>query len=141
MISLAAFLIGVALLSIHVEGQGDGLTARTQQGNVVGTLVSPTVRQWLGVPYATAERWEAPRNPPLRKSPFRAVNFGDSCVQSLTPASLEFLSLAGLGDQRVNESEDCLTVNIWSPAIGRKQGTAVMLWIYGGGFQFGTVRH
>jgi cholinesterase len=35
-------------------------------------------------------------------------------------------------------SEDCLTVNVWTkPQVGEKK-KAVMLWIYGGGFNTGN---
>ena len=118
----------------------DGLTVSTQQGNVVGTLVSPTVRQFLGIPYAVAGRWTAPSTPPTRTAPLTASNFSDSCLQALNAGAVEFLKLAGLSNFTfVPESEDCLTVNIWTPSIARKQATAVMIWVYGGGFGFGTV--
>ncbi|KAF9463604.1 carboxylesterase [Collybia nuda] len=126
-----------ALVSV-AGAQRDGLTVRTQQGDVIGTLVTPSVRQFLGIPYAVANRWEAPKQPPTRRAPFRATSFGDSCLQALNAGNLEFLKLAGIPNATVPESEDCLSVNIWAPSIRRKQGTAVMLWIYGGGFQFGT---
>ncbi|KAF9562983.1 carboxylesterase [Agrocybe pediades] len=127
------------LTVISVEAQLDGLTVSTQQGPVSGKLSSPNVRQFLGIPFATAGRWQAPRIPAIRKSIFNAKDFGDSCVQELSPANVEFLKLA-LGGQGINvtESEDCLTVNIWSPAVRRKQNTAVLVWIYGGGTTYGT---
>jgi para-nitrobenzyl esterase len=34
-------------------------------------------------------------------------------------------------------SEDCLTLNVWSPANARKSGLPVMVWIHGGGFAYG----
>jgi carboxylesterase type B len=36
-------------------------------------------------------------------------------------------------------SEDCLYLNIWTPAKIRQQPLAVMVWIYGGGFETGSV--
>ncbi|KIJ50898.1 hypothetical protein M422DRAFT_158875, partial [Sphaerobolus stellatus SS14] len=41
-------------------------------------------------------------------------------------------------DVQVPESEACLSLNIWAPSTNRKQSTAVMIWIYGGAFTFGT---
>jgi carboxylesterase type B len=126
-------------ISIAVA-QNVGLTVNTNQGPVTGSLVFPSVRQFLGIPYATLNgRWEPPQFPAVRSTTFNANGFGDSCVQTLNPVNLEFLKLIGLGSQKVQESEDCLSVNIWTPSINRKQGTAVMLWIYGGGLEFGTV--
>ncbi|KAF9002936.1 carboxylesterase [Cyathus striatus] len=106
-----------------------------------GLIVHPTVRQFLGVPYATAKRWQAPTTPPVRNATFQARNFGDTCVQQLSNLTITFLQLGGLGnDIIVPESENCLSVNIWAPAVSRKQRTAVMLWVYGGGFAWGSVK-
>ena len=129
------------LLAFSAYAQLDGLTVLTQQGLVSGTFSSPTVRQFLGVPFARGGRWEAPLLPPVRNQVFKAISFGDSCVQELSPGNAEFLVLAGGLGLNTTESENCLTVNIWSPSIQRKQKTAVLLWIYGGSAVFGTVRH
>jgi carboxylesterase type B len=129
-----------AVLASCTQAQTDGTTVQTQQGPVTGTLVSPVVRQFLGIPYAVANRWEAPQPPAARTVALDATSFGNSCVQALTASAKEFLTLSGVGDQSVPESEDCLSVNVWAPSLDRKQGTAVMLWIYGGSFDFGTVR-
>jgi Carboxylesterase family len=129
-------LLAIALaLGVQIGAHTDkGLVVHTTQGDVIGTLVSPTVRRFLGIPYAVANRWEAPQSSPLRSAPFNASTFGDSCPQALNPAN--FLTPPG---PSVSESEDCLNINIWAPSTRRKQRTAVMIWIYGGGFQFGTV--
>ena len=129
--------------ALSVSAQLNGLTVSTQQGLVFGTFSSPNVRQFLGIPYATAGRWQAPCLPPQRKEVFKATSFGDSCVQELSPANTntEILVLAnnlGLG---TTESEDCLTINIWSPSVQRKQKTAVLFWIYGGSTVIGTVSY
>ena len=129
------------LAAASVKAVGNGLVVTTQEGPVAGTLVLPTVRQFLGIPFATAGRWQAPVKPLNRGlRVFEATSFGDTCVQSLTPANLEFLVLAGGEGINVTESEDCHTVNVWVRTVQRKQATAVLLWIYGGAFQFGSVR-
>jgi carboxylesterase type B len=133
---LSRTVVALALAAIRVVAQqGGGLTVDTAQGNVTGTLVSPTVRRFLGIPYAVANRWEAPQNPPVRTNTFNASNFGDSCPQSPPAGFSEILGPVGAS----SESEDCLNINIWAPSVQRTQNTAVMLWIHGGGFQFGTV--
>ncbi|KAF8886035.1 carboxylesterase [Infundibulicybe gibba] len=122
--SLFLILLGVLLAA---KAQNDGLRVQTHEGDVIGTLVAPNVRQFLGIPYAVADRWESPKSPSIRTSAFDATKFGDSCLQALTPSAVEFLKLVG-ADEPVQESEDCL----------KKKGTAVLLWIYGGGGTFGT---
>lgn len=116
------------------------LEVDTAQGVVRGTHVEPNVREFLGIPYAIAGRWEAPKDPPSRSKPFDATSFGDSCIQALDSFWLVFLDLIKAGGTDVPESEDCLNLNIWAPSAWRKQNTAVMIWVYGGGFSTGTVR-
>ncbi|KDR75551.1 hypothetical protein GALMADRAFT_68919 [Galerina marginata CBS 339.88] len=137
---LSLFLFScVAVRYVYsLDAIGNGLLVETQQGLASGTFASPTVRQFLGIPYASAQRWEAPVKPPKRTAVLSASSFSDTCVQSLTPGALEFLVLAGGQGINIPESENCLTVNIWAPSVTRKQNTAVLLWVYGGSFQFGS---
>uniref|UniRef100_A0A8H7Y3H9 Carboxylic ester hydrolase n=1 Tax=Psilocybe cubensis TaxID=181762 RepID=A0A8H7Y3H9_PSICU len=124
---------------LQVSAQNSGLTVSTQQGPVTGTLVLPTVRRFLGIPFATAKRWQAPELPAKRKGVFQANKFSDVCFQEMSAFNVGYLVLAQQ-TQGINatSSEDCLTANIWSPSVDRKQKTAVMVWIYGGGFTFGS---
>ncbi|KJA18226.1 hypothetical protein HYPSUDRAFT_205596 [Hypholoma sublateritium FD-334 SS-4] len=120
-----------------------GTTVSTSQGAVAGTLLSPRVRQFLGVPYATAARWMVPSAPPVRTSTLSATEFGITCTQSTAASVAEFLNLSGAGTLSANGTalvagDACLTANIWAPSVDRPQGTAVMVWIYGGSFEFGT---
>ncbi|KAF8521222.1 carboxylesterase [Hysterangium stoloniferum] len=135
--SLKPFITLLLTTSVTLA-QDAGLTVQTQQGAVAGTLVTPKVRQFLGVPFAVVTRWEPPEIPPTRSTILQATAFGDSCIQDIDKSSGKFLDLSGLGDQKVTESEQCLSLNIWAPSSARKQSTAVMIWIYGGGYAFGT---
>ncbi|KAG6827128.1 hypothetical protein H0H92_013130 [Tricholoma furcatifolium] len=111
---LVSLALAISAFAFVAHGQQDGLLISTPQGPVLGTLVNPSVRQFLGVPYATANRWEAPTLPPLRSTPLSATKFSDSCPQSLTPGAVEFLRLTGADNSIifVPESENCLTSNI-----------------------------
>ncbi|KIK65951.1 hypothetical protein GYMLUDRAFT_239625 [Collybiopsis luxurians FD-317 M1] len=140
---LRAFVTVIALASIAgAQGDTDRLTVQTKQGPVLGTSPVQNVRQFLGIPFAVAKRWEAPSPPPNRTEIFNASAFGDSCPQQLNAYNIEFLRTAwgGLSDEEifVSESEDCLNLNVWAPSIERNQSTAVLIWAYGGSFVFGT---
>lgn len=131
---LASVLTIACIVSAHqsrtANGSSDGLTVVTQQGTVVGTSPVADVRQFLGIPYAVANRWEAPTPPLNRTELFNASSFGDSCPQQFNADFVEFLRLSwgGLTDEQifVSESEECLSVNIWAPSVNRAQSTAVL---------------
>jgi len=88
---------------------------------------------WTGIPYAAAPvgelRWKAPQPAPRWDGVRSAVGFGPRCMQ-------KGLMEAVNADPSKEMSEDCLYLNVWSPA---KSGTfPVMLWIHGGGYTGGT---
>ncbi len=98
----------------------------------------------MGIPFAEPPvgdlRWRAPRPLPPWDGRFEATRPGKACVQfggmlSGTPE-----------DERgqVTGSEDCLTLNVFAPRMGRDalpagdQALPVMVWIHGGGNSIGT---
>lgn len=58
---------------------------------------------------------------------------GDSIAGSSAINNL--LSVGGIGG---GSSEDCLYLNVWTKPQTGESKKAVMVWLYGGGFQFGT---
>jgi carboxylesterase type B len=140
--SLGLGLLGLAAIISPVLA--DDLTISTAQGIIQGTHLQSSVRRWLGIPYAAstagANRWTVPKPPPVipQGSAFDASSFGDSCPQDLSSSNLELIKLAGL-NANVSQSEDCLSLNIWAPPMARANKTAVLIWVYGGAFAFGTV--
>lgn len=81
-----------------------------------------------GVPYAAAptgeRRWRPPQPPPSWAGVRAAIAFGAIAPQDISP---ERLAKRGL-----TMSEDCLTLNIWTPAVdGRRR--PVLVFLHGGG--------
>lgn len=133
---LLLFLLSSALAA------SDGLLVSTAQGPVQGSLLAGGVRQFLGIPYAAStagsNRFRPPAAAPVRSGTFQATAFGGSCPQDLNALNEAFLTIVGTPTPPT-QSEDCLSVNIWAPASGRPTNTAVMIWVHGGAFQFGSV--
>merc|ERR1719225_2058207 len=65
-----------------------------------------------------------------------AVKDGATCIQAVSELSEEFAAETG---DNTAESEDCLTLNIFTNSLGSKKAPqAVMVWIHGGGFSLGS---
>jgi para-nitrobenzyl esterase len=112
-----------------------GGPVRTQSGLVAGTL-RDDVSAYLGIPFAappTGERrWRAPE--PYRWSGIWPANRkGAACIQVLRPHDINHY----FGEEAT--SEDCLTLNLWTPANAKAGAKLpVIVFIYGGGFTIGS---
>ena len=101
---------------------------KTRQGIYKGFVDKQGVRTWLGIPYAQPPvgnlRWHAPEILEPSKKEFSAKKFGASPLQDL---DFNFF---------LNQSEDCLTLNIWTRSLKKNQ--PVMVFIPSGGFIVGS---
>ena len=111
---------------------------KTDGGIVAGmSAASPGVRVFRGIPFAAPPigelRWRAPQ--PVRpwKGVAKASEFGPRCMQAPVFSDMVFRDRA---DKPM--SEDCLYLNVWTPAKSAEDRLAVMVWFYGGGFQAGS---
>jgi para-nitrobenzyl esterase len=112
------------------------LRVETAGGTVRGVLRNG-VAVWKGIPYAGspagALRFLPPR-PPLRWEGERdATRFAPVAVQTRDPQAA---ILSGITD-KVPMSEDCLALNVFSPAADGKK-RPVLVWIHGGAFIMGS---
>ncbi|KAF2258223.1 alpha/beta-hydrolase [Lojkania enalia] len=130
---LQTFLSGV----FATESPCDDLLVQTSSFSVQGTLASDSVRKFLGVPYAEPPLGFLRFRPPVTKQPYDstldATAFGPSCLQYDTGAPSVGTEYFPASQIRSGESEDCLTLNIWTPRQDRiDESLPVMIWIPGG---------
>jgi para-nitrobenzyl esterase len=111
--------------------------ARVEQGLVAGTAGRmPDVRVYRGIPYAAPPsgdlRWKPPQAPASWEGTRQAAEPGDACPQPPYPTN----GLYGSAPPPIGE--DCLNLNIWTPAKSANDRLPVMVWIHGGAFVHGT---
>ncbi len=108
------------------------------ESGVLSGVNEGDVEAFLGIPYAEPPvgslRWRPPRSPAPWAGTRAADHFSASCMQrprSVGPWTPEYRSAGPL-------SEDCLTINVWTPAKTGTERLAVMVWIHGGSFKSGS---
>jgi hypothetical protein len=124
------------------------LTVQTTNGPITGHLAPNTscVLEYLGIPYAQPPVGDlrfAPPQPIAQQSPFVADQFGFDCPLSpsapvtnfpdLTPQALDIIKYFATG-AGTPQSEDCLTLNIWTKATAKASAKKkpVLVFFYGG---------
>ena len=109
--------------------------ASTRYGKVEGEELS-RLSVFKGIPFAAppagAKRWLAPEKPASWSGTRDARKFGGVAPQ------LQMM-LSALAAMVINDpqSEDCLYLNVWTPAVDGKR-RPVMVWVHGGAFAIGS---
>lgn len=121
----AAALILITALQANAAVDQVRIETGQLQGGVEGQVVS-----FKGIPFAAppvgVNRWRPPQPVQPWTGVRPALDYGSDCMQLPFPGDA-----APLG---VTPREDCLYLNVWTPAARGGGKLPVMVWIYGGGF-------
>ena len=121
-------LLAVAVCR-RVAGIAMAAPVKTDGGRVDG-IVADGLTVYKGIPFAAPPvgdlRWRAPQPAAKWEGVRKADHFAPGCVQSMG------------GPPPSGTSEDCLYLNIWTPAKSSEERVPVLVWIYGGGFNGGA---
>ena len=141
------------------EDLSEAALISTPQGPVQGvTTENPEIFNFKGLPFAAAPignlRWAAPQSAPSWTETRAADTFGNRCMQpedvegSFFNRLIEGHGLSGPKNFFIKKSvaaqtpspmsEDCLYLNVRTGNLDGETKQPVMVWIHGGGHQFGS---
>jgi para-nitrobenzyl esterase len=117
-----------------------GEPVKIDTGLVQGVAASESgdVVVFRGIPYAAAPlgdlRWRPPQPAKAWEGVRECAKFGPAAPQIVSPLLNSFPGMS-LGAQT---NEDCLYLNVWTPARRAAEKLPVMVWVHGGGYTFGA---
>jgi para-nitrobenzyl esterase len=112
---------GAALLATGATRTAGDPIATCRSGRFLGRRQNG-VASFRGIRYGQARRFQAPVAAPLGRETVPAIEPGPACPQR---------------GKRRPQAEDCLFLNLWTPAPDPHARLPVMVWIHGGGYAYG----
>lgn len=115
-----------------------GTTVETSAGALEGEYADDarSLLVFRGVPYAQPPVGDARWRPPAPVEPWDGVRPAQSFAPACWQRPNDMASLYARGD--LDRSEDCLHLNVWTPAADAGAALPVMVWYHGGGHNAGA---
>ncbi|HEX7081677.1 MAG TPA: carboxylesterase family protein [Gammaproteobacteria bacterium] len=120
-----------------IRGASRSRVVETTAGRIQGVVLDGGVNAFYGVPYGASTGGENRFMPPKPPVPWSGVRetttVGHRSPQDFAGPISEVFAL----DRREPMGEDCLNLNVFTPALGRGD-RPVMVWLHGGGYSSGS---
>ena len=121
--------------------EGSAVVADTAYGRIRGTEIRG-IRVFKGVPYGASTAGRNRFMPPVAPEKWAGVRdalaYGASAPQTEPGARRASSAIAVAAAGLPPEGEDCLVLNVWTPAVKDNRKRPVMVWCHGGGFATGS---
>lgn len=121
----------------RIEASEQTAVTTTESGKVAGYIQSG-LYIFKGVPYARAERFMPPQAPEKWEGIRSCRAFGPTCPQAVRGGWQSDEHAFAFDWDDGHPGEDCLRVNIWTPALADGAKRPVMVWLHGGGYAAGS---
>lgn len=117
-------------------------TVKTENGTVRGLpAADPRITSFKGIPFAAPpineNRWRAPQPCKSWEGVLDAYTFAPISMQDTPGIGTDIYCREWHVDPDIPMDEDCLYLNIWTNAKSGDEKMPVLVWFFGGGFQWG----